>query len=154
MVYVSPGSFRMGVFGDSEEIQPSVKIRKFYMGQAPVTPAQYTAVMGESAWLNGKLPVALVPWFDAWTFCQRLSDQTRRLYRLPSEVEWGYACLLANKFGLHYTHRDYWEWCDQDLDGVWWQLSPDLSHGTDNNGMPPDHRYHQLSFRVVLADGD
>lgn len=42
---------------------------------------------------NGNnLPVERVSWFDAWEFCQRLSRETKRNYRLPSEAEWEFAC--------------------------------------------------------------
>jgi len=33
-----------------------------------------------------------VSWNDAVTFCQKLSQRTRKNYRLPSEAEWEYAC--------------------------------------------------------------
>jgi formylglycine-generating enzyme required for sulfatase activity len=38
-----------------------------------------------------------VSWFDAVEFCKRLSEFTEeraagRVYRLPSEAEWEYAC--------------------------------------------------------------
>src|SRR4029078_5249553 len=37
-------------------------------------------------------PVLNVSWYDATAFCDWLSKQENRKYRLPSEAEWEYAC--------------------------------------------------------------
>ncbi len=37
-------------------------------------------------------PVVLVSWNDATQFCQWLSRQEQRTYRLPTEAEWEWAC--------------------------------------------------------------
>ncbi|NEP18934.1 MAG: formylglycine-generating enzyme family protein [Leptolyngbya sp. SIO4C1] len=37
-------------------------------------------------------PVEQVSWYDAVEFCDRLTLQTNRQYRLPTEAEWEYAC--------------------------------------------------------------
>jgi len=41
---------------------------------------------------SANLPVEGVSWIDAVEFCARLTQQTGRNYRLPSEAEWEYAC--------------------------------------------------------------
>jgi formylglycine-generating enzyme required for sulfatase activity len=46
---------------------------------------------------TGGRPVETVNWLDAMEFCRKLSDMpaeraAKRVYRLPSEAEWEYAC--------------------------------------------------------------
>jgi formylglycine-generating enzyme required for sulfatase activity len=66
--------------------------------------SKYEAVMGsnpahfhEGAGGGPNHPVEMVSWFDAVEFCKRLSllpaeKQAWRVYRLPTEAEWEYAC--------------------------------------------------------------
>ncbi|MGB3491637.1 MAG: SUMF1/EgtB/PvdO family nonheme iron enzyme [Elainellaceae cyanobacterium] len=119
MVQVPSGSFWMGQtesetqelicqFGKEKYQQyfayelprHQVNVSSFFMGRAPVTQAQYEAVMGTNPAMkydNEKFvapnkPVVGVSWNDAIAFCERLSEQTGNTYRLPSEAEWEYAC--------------------------------------------------------------
>ena len=41
---------------------------------------------------NDQRPVERVSWDDAVEFCRRLSKPTEKVYRLPTEAEWEYAC--------------------------------------------------------------
>jgi formylglycine-generating enzyme required for sulfatase activity len=43
-----------------------------------------------------------VSWDEAVEFCQRLSKQTGREYRLPSEAEWEYACRARTTTPFHF----------------------------------------------------
>jgi Uncharacterized conserved protein len=79
------------------EQQQTVKIKKsFYMSRLPITQAQWEAVMGKNpSTFEGekdRLPVETVSWYDAEKFCQKLTEKTGKKHRLPSEVEWEYAC--------------------------------------------------------------
>ncbi|MEB3825926.1 formylglycine-generating enzyme family protein, partial [Phormidium sp. CCY1219] len=69
-------------------------VPEFFMGKYPVTQAQWQAVMGNnpSDFKGENLPVENVTWHDAVEFCCRVSEKTGRVYRLPSEAEWEYAC--------------------------------------------------------------
>jgi formylglycine-generating enzyme required for sulfatase activity len=99
MVSVPKGQFLMGAragLGYPDEYpQHSVGVGPFFMGKYPVTQKQWEAVM---KWTppyrcqGGKRPVDRVCWYDAVEFCERLSEKTGRVYRLPSEAEWEYAC--------------------------------------------------------------
>ncbi|WP_181244079.1 bifunctional serine/threonine-protein kinase/formylglycine-generating enzyme family protein, partial [Chamaesiphon polymorphus] len=99
MVSIPAGTFLMGAPGleegssDYQRPQHRVNVPSFYMGKYPVTQAQYEAIMGDrpSYFQGGDRPVETVSWHDAVEFCQKLSQLTRQLYRLPSEAEWEYA---------------------------------------------------------------
>ena len=101
MVPIPGGTFGMGSPSgegyDDERPQHQVTVPDFFMGQFPVTQAQYEAVMGynnpSTFSTNGSnRPVETVSWDDAVDFCQRLSQLTGQEFRLPSEAEWEYAC--------------------------------------------------------------
>lgn len=78
-------------------------VPSFYIGKYPVTQAQWEQVAGlpkvtidlkpkPSYFKGANLPVEQVSWLDAQEFCARLSRNTGKKYRLPSEAEWEYAC--------------------------------------------------------------
>ena len=108
MLYIPEGEYWMGSPEDEkdryddESPQHKVKISPFFMGQTPITEAQWRFVANlpqEQQELNlnpsdngDDHPVVKVNWQDAIEFCARLSRYTRRNYRLPSEAEWEYAC--------------------------------------------------------------
>ncbi|MDB9485900.1 SUMF1/EgtB/PvdO family nonheme iron enzyme [Dolichospermum circinale CS-537/01] len=107
MVAIPGGKFLMGspegVGYDRERPQHQVTIQPFYMGKYPVTQAQWERVADlpkvkidlrskPSHFQGANLPVENVSWHDAQEFCARLSKATGKLYRLPSEAEWEYAC--------------------------------------------------------------
>ncbi|MBE9143136.1 formylglycine-generating enzyme family protein [Planktothrix mougeotii] len=101
LVEVPKGTFIMGSPSDevghlsSEEPLRQVKFKKsFYMSRSPITQEQWETVMGynPSTFKGQNLPVETVSWKEAQKFCNELSKQTGREYRLPSEAEWEYAC--------------------------------------------------------------
>ena len=99
MVLIPAGRFLMGSHAhqgfDDEHPQHSVRVSPFLMGQFPVTQAQWRAVMGKDLPFRCRgtnRPADRVSFDNATAFCARLSERTRRAYRLPSEAEWEYAC--------------------------------------------------------------
>jgi len=109
MVYVPGGTFTMGSpaneleRSDAEGPQHEVTVQTFFMGQYPVTQAQWRFVAGleqinrelnpdPSNFKGDNRPVERVSWYEAVEFCDRLSRHTGRDYRLPTEAEWEYAC--------------------------------------------------------------
>lgn len=78
----------------AEGPQHRVNVFAFYMGGYEITQAQWKAVMGSnpSSFKGDDLPVEMVSWNDAKAFCEKLDQMTGKIYRLPSEAEWEYAC--------------------------------------------------------------
>lgn len=111
LVLVPAGKFVMGApEGEAdrhadEGPQHLVTIsRPFYMSIHPVTQKQYEAVAGhnparfkQAAGGGPMHPVESVSWYDAADFCRKLSSRFEerdagRVYYLPTEAEWEYAC--------------------------------------------------------------
>ncbi len=104
MVVIPGGRFLMGSPPDEplrsdDERQHEVEIAPFALGKYAVTFEEYdrfaTATKREkpsdSDWGRGQRPVINVTWFDAVAYVEWLSQQTGRIYRLPTEAEWEYA---------------------------------------------------------------
>jgi len=105
LVRVPAGEFWMGSSSGtqgrgSDEFRHRVRLsRDYWLSVTEVTQAQYKAVMGRlpcpQSWEGDDLPVQGVAWNEAKEFCLRMSEREReqkRVYRLPTEAEWEYAC--------------------------------------------------------------
>ena len=98
MIAIPGGKFLMGSpegeGNDWEKPQHEVNVQSFYLGKFPITQAQYEQVISNnpSRFKGDDRPVECVSWDEAAAFCQRLSEQTVKKYRLPTEAEWEYAC--------------------------------------------------------------
>jgi len=119
LIKIPSGTFVMGASKeesgseDRERPQHEVRVPSFYMGRYPITQAQWQAVAAlpqvkqelkpDPSWFKGaNLPVERVSWNDAVEFCSRLSNHTKRDYRLPSEAEWEYACRAGTTTPFHF----------------------------------------------------
>jgi formylglycine-generating enzyme required for sulfatase activity len=135
----------------------------YYLGVFEVTQSQYRQVMGTnpSNFQAGKLverhpqtgrvvkevnssnhPVESVSWTEAAEFCVRLSDlreerETRRVYRLPTEAEWEYACRATSKTAYSFADNR------RDLESHAW-------FGNNSGVKKLDADY----FKVLALDGD
>jgi formylglycine-generating enzyme required for sulfatase activity len=103
---IPAGTFMMGdAGGEPDEKQHEVTLnRPFYMGVYEVTNIKWKQVMGNvpSKWKQDDRPVEQVSWDDAVEFCRKLSAMPEerkagRVYRLPTEAEWEYACRAGTK---------------------------------------------------------
>ena len=100
-VEIPAGTFSMGsANGPSDERVHEVTITKpYYLGVYEVTNGDGKAVKGfvPGKWKDDNLPIESVTWHEAVAFCEALSAlpaerQAGRVYRLPTEAEWEYAC--------------------------------------------------------------
>ena len=100
MVLIPGGSFMMGSKRfDNEQPFHKVRLKPFYMGKYQVTQAEWKAVMkrNPSQFMGDDLPVENVTWDEVQEFCKKLSRNTDRAYRLPSEAEWEYAARAGSE---------------------------------------------------------
>ena len=113
---IPAGKFMMGspegeAERDLEELQHEVEITKaFYMGVYEVTQGQFEKIQGKNTafFRQGQdLPMDQVRWPQAVEFCKKLSalpeeKKAGRMYRLPTEAEWEYACRAGTKTVFHF----------------------------------------------------
>jgi formylglycine-generating enzyme required for sulfatase activity len=117
LVLIPTGEFTMGSPNAESAHQPhegpqhKVRItRPFYMGIFEVTRGQYEKVMGKNPSTNKESrdhPVEEVSPGEAAEFCKRLSalpeeESAGRVYRLPTEAEWEYACRAGTTTAFHW----------------------------------------------------
>ena len=129
LVEIPAGAFLMGSAADDkhanadEQPQHRVQITQpFYLGVFEVTQQQYQMIMGENpsefsargrsrkrvtGLDTSRFPVEHVRWTEALEFCGKLSRlpaerSAGRVYRLPSEAEWEFACRAGTTTSYHF----------------------------------------------------
>ena len=117
MVYLCGGTFMMGSPEyegyDSEHPRHFVTIKPLFMSKFAITQEQWLTVAKlpqvkyflhpEPSYFKGdSYPVEQISWDEAIEFCARLSKYSGRLYRLPSEAEWEYACRANTITPFHF----------------------------------------------------
>lgn len=121
---IPPGTFQMGSPDDEPGHRPheapvhEITITKpFYLSVHPVTQSQFTKVCGfnpshfnEQKGGKPDFPVEFVTWNEAGKFCEKLEQLTEeehlgRVYRLPTEAEWEYACRAGEAMPYFYGQK-------------------------------------------------
>ena len=136
MVYVAGGTYMMGATeeqlddaNDDEKPAHRVTLDSYHIGKFEVTQAQWAAVMGTTVeqqydkanldWdlfgVGDNYPMYCVSRQEAQSFCEKLSAQTGKKYRLPTEAEWEYAARGGQKSdGMKYAGSNSYNdvaWC-------------------------------------------
>src|SRR5437763_3792185 len=104
LVLIPAASFLMGsnTGQDCERPDHRVWVDTFLLAATQVTNAEYTRFLGATGappppfwgdpyFNHRQQPVTGVSWFQAVRYCEWLSSQTGRSYRLPTEAEWEHA---------------------------------------------------------------
>jgi formylglycine-generating enzyme required for sulfatase activity len=122
MIGIVAGSFLMGSDAENETPQHQVTLPEYWIGKHPVTHAQYAEFIKQAGhpapkkagWFGKKAPqkkldhpVVSVSWYDCMAYCQWLSEQSGRNYRLPSEAEWEKAA--RGEDGRAYPWGNEWD---------------------------------------------
>jgi formylglycine-generating enzyme required for sulfatase activity len=140
LMLIPAGEFLMGApaseRGARTEERPQHRVcitKSFYLAAYEVTQEEYQQVMGRNPSCYSKtearhfnldqvntdrFPVESVSWDDATEFCRKLSQLSGeraagRVYRLPTEAEWEYACRAGTTTPFHFgTQLDRDTNCD------------------------------------------
>ena len=104
LLWIPGGEFWMGADDTSPRERPvhRVRVSPFWLGETPVTNAQYEVFVREAgyqqpeSWRDSRYsgraqPMVGVSWDDAMAFCAWLSERSGVNVRLPTEAEWEFA---------------------------------------------------------------
>ena len=100
-VWVEGGCYYMGCGDwqngceDDEKPAHRVCLDGYYIGKFEVTQGQWESIMryNPSASSRGSnYPIENVSWHDVQEYAKKMANLTGKVYRLPTEAEWEYAC--------------------------------------------------------------
>jgi len=95
-----------------------VEIPSFYIGKHPITNEQYEAFRPEhrrsACALGDDDPVVEVSFEDARAYCEWYANLTGKYFRLPTVVEWEFACRGGD------TRHDFFDETAKDADRYLW----------------------------------
>ncbi len=100
MAYSAPSFDKMGFISlekgcfKTEKDQSETCQGPFYLGKYPITQNQWAFVMETKKFRTkgGNFPVVDVSKEDISVFLEKLNEKTGKSFRLPTELEWEYAC--------------------------------------------------------------
>jgi eukaryotic-like serine/threonine-protein kinase len=119
MVEIPGGQFLMGSPDpelkrrSDESPQHTVAIARFLISKYAIDQTKWQEIAAlpkiernlpanPSKFKGAELPVENISWLEAIEFCARLSKYSGRIYRLPTEAEWEYACRARTSTPFHF----------------------------------------------------
>ncbi len=115
LIKIAAGSFMMGSNEGYTDDMPVHRVRltqDFWLGETEVTQEQYEAIMDNNPSYNakgGKYPVEKVSWYNAMSFCEKLTEKEHLAGRmqgwkftLPTDAQWEYACRSGTTTAYHF----------------------------------------------------
>ena len=117
MVSIPSGEFLFGYSTNSEEeksfFKQETKVQAFFMSRYPITQIQWRIISelpevliklptSPAMFYGPHLPVENINWHEAVEFCKRLSRVSGKPYRLPTELEWEFACKAEKDTPFHF----------------------------------------------------
>ncbi len=120
MAIIPEGDFLMGPTeietkhtGESKKTQHNITVNSFCISIFPITKKQWSIVakleridrdLKVLPYRKGgyESPITNVSWLDTIEFCRRLSQYLDVEFRLPTEVEWEYACRAGTQTPFHF----------------------------------------------------
>ncbi|MEM8717381.1 MAG: SUMF1/EgtB/PvdO family nonheme iron enzyme, partial [Cyanobacteria bacterium P01_G01_bin.4] len=116
---IPAGTFLMGAAPEEEgsendeRPQHAVNVSAFTLATYPVTQAQWRTIArwprvnidlnpSPSGFDGDNRPVETITFEQAQEFCDRLTEYSGWIFRLPSEAEWEYACRSGTKTPYHF----------------------------------------------------
>ncbi|MCY2938705.1 MAG: formylglycine-generating enzyme family protein [Planctomycetota bacterium] len=113
--------------GEDETRHEVTLTQPFLIGKYPVTQAQWRAVMGSnpSYFQGGNLPVEMVSWNDAQSFCVKVHEKTGHTVCLPTDAQWEYSCRAGTSTPFHFG---------QELNGTQANCDGNYPYGTTQKG--------------------
>ncbi|CAK8714049.1 Formylglycine-generating enzyme, required for sulfatase activity, contains SUMF1/FGE domain [Candidatus Electronema halotolerans] len=128
LIYLPSGCFKMGSSINEkgrfawEGPVHEVCVDGFWIGKYEVTQEQWQKIMGGNPsgfQKGGSYPVENVSWNDAQKFLNRMNKRSSRVYRLPTEAEWEYAC-RADSSGKYCggDTPDFLAWHEENSGGI------------------------------------
>ncbi|MCB9831651.1 MAG: formylglycine-generating enzyme family protein [Planctomycetes bacterium] len=156
--WIPPGRFLMGSpvteagrFHDEEQHEEEIG-RGFWLGATPVTQAFFESIMAQnpSRFRSPERPVESLSWNEAAAFIERTSALVPALaLRLPTEVEWEYACRAGTTTATYAGDLEILgERNAPRLDAIAWYggnsgVGWDLEEGHDSSAWPEKQFPHQ-----------
>ena len=153
LAWIPAGTFLMGQRAGEQDAYPNKETPQhrvniscgFWMARTEVTKQQWRAEMGTSLWAGREragdddhTPAVFISWDDARAFVEKLTAQTGRPFRLPTEAEWEYACRAGTTSRFYWGDDPNYEQINQ---AAWWRGNAFLTadrHARPVGLMPPN----------------